>query len=60
MASVTLFTSSAGRPPATAPIPDWMRCINCYEFAKSGKIAHLRGCPDRVRERPRQLRIEER
>lgn len=59
MASVTLFTSPAGRRPAARPIPDWMRCINCKEFAKRGEIAHLRGCPDRVRVRPRRLRIEE-
>lgn len=26
-------------------IPDWMRCINCYTFARSGKIEHKRTCP---------------
>jgi len=27
-------------------IPDWMRCIICYVFARDGVINHLRGCAD--------------
>lgn len=27
-------------------IPDWMRCINCKEPAKNGKIIHTKTCPD--------------
>lgn len=59
MASVTLFTSGTGGRPTPRPVPDWMRCINCKEFAKHGAITHLRGCPEYVRARPRRVRIEE-
>lgn len=30
-------------------VPDWMRCIICYQPGRNGAITHLRTCADYVR-----------